>query len=371
MGIKVHIYEPDHEPAVRALNQRLTKGQWDQRFPESSTPDWLPPGLHPQLYNESFIAVDGDGEARGAYLLKHQEFLVNGKSLDVANYAFPLSEGVIDRKYGMTGVSMIVDAQKRNPYLFGLGMGGLGHPSVRVMKGVGWSATMVPFFFKVVHPFRFLRNIAYLRRNPLKRIALDFAAFSGVGFIGVKVLDHLATQSAPPQDLRFEIVDEFADWTNSIWEAAKPAKGITAVRDAPVLRTLYPPSDDKFHKLRVEVSSETVGWAVCLNTQMEGHSYFGNMRVGTLADCYSREGMEEAVVHAAHRYLCKAGADLIVSNQSHARWCAALKAAGYREGPSNFAITCSKKLIECAGPLEQVLPYSHFNRGDGDGPINL
>ena len=36
-----------------------------------------------------------------------------------------------------------------------------------------------------------------------------------------------------------------------------------------------------------------VGWAVVLYVPMQGHNYFGNMRVGSLIDCLALPGMRE------------------------------------------------------------------------------
>ena len=77
------------------------------------------------------------------------------------------------------------------------------------------------------------------------------------------------------------------------------------------------------------------------------------------------------MVAAATRFLEKQGVDLIVSNQTHKTWLAGLKAAGFLSGPSNFALALSRDLAACVAPWESRHEDFHFNRGDGDGPINL
>jgi hypothetical protein len=63
--------------------------------------------------------------------------------------------------------------------------------------------------------------------------------------------------------------------------------------------------------------------------------------------------------------------DLIVSNQSHAAWCAALRRAGFLQGPSNFLFSASKELAKLLDPLPANIAHIHFTRGDGDGSVSL
>jgi hypothetical protein len=370
VAIRVEPYTAQHERAVADFNRRLQAGGAEQRFQESAVPLWLPPGLHPALYNEMFVAVDDAGAVRGAYLLKHQQFVVAGKLESIANYAFPLSEGIVDRRYGMVGVTMILDAQKRNPLLFGLGMGGAAHPSVRVMKGVGWGVAAVPFLFRVVAPFAFLRNIAHLRRSFARALLLDAAAFTGAGWAGVTLLRLLARRPPLPEGVEVEIAAGFDGWADEIWASVEPKQGLIAVRDRAVLDALYP-RGDRYIIVKVTAAGRPVGWAVCVDTRMRENAYFGNMRVGTIVDCLARPGQTDIVAAAADEVLTRRKVDVIISNQSGREWCASLRRRGYMAGPSNFALTCSRKLVERLGALEEALPLSHLNRGDGDGPINL
>ena len=137
-------------------------------------------------------------------------------------------------------------------------------------------------------------------------------------------------------------------------------------RDAATLNVLYPSHSERFIKIRVGE-----GWAVLLDTQMRKHKYFGDMRVGTIADCFASPRDAHSVVRAATAVLEQRGVDLIVSNQSHSDWCAALRATGFRAGPSNFLFAASKKLMALLGSLEDNFGRIHLTRGDGDGPIHL
>jgi len=63
------------------------------------------------------------------------------------------------------------------------------------------------------------------------------------------------------------------------------------------------------------------------------------------------------------------GVDLIVSNQLHPAWSQALLRSGFRTGPSNYLLALSPALARAATGAGH--DRSHFNRGDGDGPIHL
>ncbi len=137
-----------------------------------------------------------------------------------------------------------------------------------------------------------------------------------------------------------------------------------AERDARTLDQLYPASDPRF--LRVRAAG---GWAVLLDTAMEGHKQFGNIRVGTIVDCLAPMEDAVAVIRTATRTLEQRGVDLIVSNQLHTAWSGALAGAGFRRGPSNFLFAASPALAALISEAEDG--DLHINRGDGDGPIHL
>jgi len=118
---------------------------------------------------------------------------------------------------------------------------------------------------------------------------------------------------------------------------------------------------------------EKVYWALIPGSPEE-EAWTVNAPIGKLSKFrygVALPGKEALVAAAADRELARRDVDLVVSNQTACEWGAALTRLGYREGPSNFALTCSRKLVESLGPLEQILAQSHVNRGDGDGPIHL
>ncbi|MBU4398659.1 MAG: hypothetical protein KKE86_04915, partial [Planctomycetes bacterium] len=230
----------------------------------------------------------------------------------------------------------------------------------------------VPFFFRVVRPTAFLRNIPFLRRSAAKRIALDLSAATGLGWLGIHAFQAFRVlKEAKVPTAEAEPVDEFSDWVDELWNSSKERYGMSAVRDAETLRILYPKNNDGFIRLKVGGRSRPIGWVVALDSQLSGHKHFGNMRLGSIADCFASVADTAAVVGAARRYLESRGVDLIVSNQSHIAWQRGFRQAGFLGGPSNFIFAASRELTELLRREGVENDDLHFNRGDGDGPINL
>ena len=80
MAIVMTPHRDELAPAVRAMNERLHANGVSFSFPESPISHWLPQVPGRALYQEFFLAVEGDA-VRGGYILKHQPFLVNESTL--------------------------------------------------------------------------------------------------------------------------------------------------------------------------------------------------------------------------------------------------------------------------------------------------
>jgi hypothetical protein len=143
------------------------------------------------------------------------------------------------------------------------------------------------------------------------------------------------------------------------------------LRDAATLNITYPASDPRWIRLNVSSAGVPVGWAVLLSVPMQGHNYFGDMRVGSLIDCLALPGHEAKVTRAAIEHLKSTGADIVVTNLSHRDWRQALEAAGFQLGPSNFIFAASKRVAAMLEPFEVEKERVHMTRGDGGGPQNL
>jgi len=294
-------------------------------------------------------------------MLRRQAFSFAGEIHPVAHYRLPLSEGLVDRAYAGLALRLVRDALCREPRLYALGMGGWDRPLPEMLRRLAWRMAAVPFFFKVPHPYAFLRQIRALRTSPLRRVALDAAALSGMGWLAMKAAG-VARRTAGAAPV--ERPAGFTPWADAVWKSCLPHYGMAAARDAATLDRLYPPDDPRF--LRIRTGG---GWAVVLDTAMRGHKQFGDLRVGTLADCLASPDAAAEVVRAAARTLEERGVDLMVSNQLHHAWTGALAEAGFRQGPSNFLIALSPALAALV--KDRADHEMHINRGDGDGPIHL
>jgi hypothetical protein len=348
--IRVVPFTEEWVDAVRAFNHRIAESR--QQLPESPRPAMLPG-------SEVFLATEGDA-VRGGYILRRHKFFAAGRPIEAAHYRLPLSEGVVDRRYATLGLRLVRDAVAREPRLYALGMGGWNRPLPQMLKRLGWRMCEVPFHFKVLRPSRFLRNICVVRTTALRRLVLDAAAMTGAGWVGMKVVGHGARLPVE----KHELENAFDGWSESIWTGAYKSYAIVAQRDAATLEALYPESDERFLRVRVDG-----GWAVALDTQMRGHLQFGDMRVGSIVDCMASPENAAAVMRAAAGELEKRGVDLMVSNQLHGAWSNALMKAGFRKGPSNFLLALSPAFAESVNGAGE--DGFHFNRGDGDGPIHL
>jgi hypothetical protein len=365
-------YREELTAAVAAFNRRLVDGGQSLLFPALPVPEWLPRRPGRKIFQEYYVAADAEGRVRGGYMLKHQEFRIGQEVLSIGDFQLPISEGVVNRAYAALGAALLRSAEQRQPLLYCLGMGALTESLPRLLAASGWRVASVPFFFRIVHPFPFLRNSVYLRRNAVMRSLLDVLAWSGLGWAAVKLIYAvLAPAAAPSPATTAELVDEFTAWTDELWDACKDHYGMCAVRNAETLRVLYPRDDARFVRLRIRRGDRTIGWTVLLNNRWYNHRHFGRMRLGSIADCLSAPADATEVIRCATQFLERRSVDLIVSNQSHAAWCKALRSSGFLSGPSNFNFASSQPLSQLLDSAGVGLGDMHWNRGDGDGPINL
>ncbi len=347
------------------FNRRLQSGgaEPDLVFYRYAVPHWLPPDGN-SIYNQYFVAVE-KGEVRGGYALKWQNFWFPGGEIrPVGYYHHPLSEGIVNKAYAIVGTLLLRDAMQRSPLLYCLGMGGYDRPLPRMLVGLGWSHFLVPFYFRVVLPYRFLRQMQALRASWWRSLAADAAAFSGAGWVGAKAYQ-IATRLKPITP--YEVTKEagFSSWADSLWDEAKSSCAITAVRDNNALQRLYPATDTHFTRLKIRRGGKEVGWAVVSERRKDPK--YGSLRVGSIVDCWAAPDDAPTIVHAAVGLLEQLGMDLIVSNQSHQAWCKALEAAGFLKAQSNFILAVSKQLAGLVQPFDQMKPRFHFTRADGDG----
>ncbi|MBZ5548218.1 MAG: hypothetical protein LAO22_09755 [Acidobacteriia bacterium] len=368
MPIVIQPYRPEHEPAVAEFNQRLRRAGEDENmvFYRYAEPRWLPRTANSRIYHEFFVAID-NGVVRGGYALKTQDFLFpDGQVRSIAYYHHPLSEGIVNKAHAVVGTLLLRDAMQRAPLLYCLGMGGYDRPLPQMLIRLGWAHCLVPFFFRVLNPTRFLRQMQTLRESAKRRIAMDLAAFTGAGWVGSKLFQTYRTLTAPPA-AKAEIheVTTFEASSQILWEHAKQICSFTAVRGCDTLQSLYPPSETHLTRIEIKRAGSAIGWAVVGERRKDAK--YGNLRVGSVVDCWALPGDFLPVVRAATETLTRQGFDLILTNQSHQDWGRTFKAAGYLSGPSNFLFAASKKLAELLAPFDETRVRMHLTRADGDG----
>lgn len=365
-------YTESWTPAVRAFNRRLLAAglEQDLQFPESHIPDW-PAGAGLPIHREYYLAVAG-ADVRGTYLLTQEQWTIGGRVHSVAHFRLPISEGIANPAFKGVGPQLFLDAVKRQPNLYCLGMGGYDMAVPRRLRTLGWSMRAVPFYFKVRRARAFLRNIRVLRNSAPRRLLSNFAAATGLGPAAIHAVQSVRKFAARrPEAVRVELAGSFSGWSDPVWEDVRLRYGLASARDGRTLDLRYPPGEGPFLRLKISGPDGVIGYALLLDSRLCENKYFGDLRVGVLVDCLAAPERAPAVTRAAVAWLEKGGVDLTVSNQSHASWCAALRQCGFLKGPSNFIFAASPPLAAVLGPLETQLSTFHLNRADGPGPTRL
>lgn len=355
-------YDAALAPSIEAFNLRLRAAGSDWEFPVGPPSDGAA-GIETQRY----LCVDSTGTVRGGYNLIHQNAWL-GSTLERVGFArLPLSEGIVNPKFAMVGALLIKDAMKRCPLLFSLGMGGIDKPLPRLYRALGAMLRPVPFYFRVVNASNFLRNIRPLRSSRARSRVFDIVAATRLADLPVRVYHSWKSKTARLAT-SFDVVPRFESWADEVWSQALPSYVFLCGRRADELNWRLPPTDERIHRLRIVSQGRTVGWAAVTDKQWTEHPYFGGMRLGAVVDALTVPGFEAAAMAAATDFLSSRGVDLIVANQLHRDWIAAIERCGYREFPtSNFILAAAPALARRLPDAE----LAHINRGDGDGPINL
>jgi hypothetical protein len=371
MGLRVVYYQASHEPAVRAFNDRMRSADaWHFRLPETA-PAANPHTPAPGIEFRHFVVVDDDGEVRGGYFIRTQPFYIRGQVHDVGHYNAPLSEGIADKRYTVVGAVMLAHALREQPLLFAMGMGSMDRPLPRMLRAMGWPILETPFYFLILNAGRFLRNIGPLRVQKGRRVAADALAFSGLGGLALKSIQRARTRSRFDGRYVQHPIEDFSEWADRIWQASAEQYSLSAVRTADYLRFIYPRADSLYYGVRLTTDDAPAGWVQMLDCQLRDRSYFGAMRVAALVDGVGWPAAIPSLIHSAVAAARARNADIVISNQMHRDWTSALKAAGFWKGPSNYLLALSRELRQLLEPMEEALPRIHFNRGDGDGRVNL
>src|SRR5689334_9465011 len=109
MGFSIIPYTDEWTSAVKNFNQRLQAGgAGESLFPEASSSRDFPQTPERNLFQNYFLLTDGP-HVRAGYILKYQQFCNWGEALTLADYQLPLSEGIVDKRFNLLGVQLLVD----------------------------------------------------------------------------------------------------------------------------------------------------------------------------------------------------------------------------------------------------------------------
>jgi hypothetical protein len=383
MPIAIVPHEKSHEEKVLAFNARLGEKGSPWGFYVDSAPPWIPraaPGEKRDVqktWREYHLALEDDTIVRGAYALKPHEWWVNGERVLITDWQGPVSEGVVDPRFGPLGLRMMRDMLKKYPRLYSWGHGGHDEPMLQMLGKMGWKTVSTPFLLRVVNPHAFLRKTPYLRTTVERRVALDALAWTGVGSIGITAL-HKAMRLRSGKLFRpeYEEVQGFGGWADEIWERCRGEYSAIALRDSITMNALIPsdrepPEWSHVTRLKVLSRGKPIGWVAVTLKKHDADHRFGDLLVGTVVDALGSTEDAGRIVAAGFRFLRNAGADLVFANHSDPRWQHAYEQNGFLALANRRMLAMSPELEKTFAPIETTAQRLFLTNMDGHGPMGL
>ena len=369
MGFSIKETSSNDKNIIKDFNNELKLNGYNFKIPFSN--DNL--SNNDFILKKNFILIENNNLVRGGYTLKQQWFKINDDILKIGYYYNPTTAGLFNKRYNICGLTLLNDAVKKNSYLFSLGMGSYSNSLPKLLKTLKWRLKKVPFFFKVINPNSFLKNINYFKNSKLNTLLIYILEKTGIGWVLIKFIFLLTSSVAnifhKRDEIECEKVNFFNDDINNIWEKSKKNNSFIALRNNEYINFLY--KDKKFIKLKFIEKNEIIGWSIAVCNKVNNHKHFGNMNLGSIIDCLALKDKEVNIIKKTLKILETEGADLVVSNQSHIQWKKAFWKNGFLRGPSNFIFASSEPLSKKLGFQNKLNDDMHITRGDGDGPINL
>lgn len=367
MAIKIEPFGAGRSAAVVEFNRRMAAHGSSWQLPEQPEPNWLARQEGSPLFQEFFLA--GDGEAiRGGYALQHRAIALRGVEQEIANWYLPISEGFVDPRFAMVAPVLLRDLLRRHPVNFVLGMNGSDSTLAQLTRRFGFEPRLLPSFVRIQHGGRFVREARLVRKHPLAARALDLAAATGLAGLGATLV-RLALRNGPRLGAAsVENVPEFGTWADELWQRCRARYSFVGLRNAATLARIYPPARPRVERLRIARNGQAIGWAVLQRAQIQDNPNFGSLHVGRITDCFAAPEDAAVVIRAAADALAERGVDLMLSNQSHPAWCTALRRNAFLPAPSNHAFAPSAELSKQIRAIDPDGRDMHVNRGDGDGP---
>lgn len=345
------------------------------RWPESPVDRWVPyhESKGRRTWRRHYVVHEEDGTIRGACALKPHDWWVKGETVQITDWHGPITEGVIDNKFLTVGLRMIREMQKEAPLLYSWGHGGLETPMLKMLESMRFLMYGTPFCLRVLRSARFLRLNGYLRTTGMRRVAQDLLAYSGLGWLGGKLAGAwMRRHRRVPKGLRVEEFATFGPWADELWESVRSSYSAIAYRDAETMNHLLPVGGwPEGIRLRVWDDDRSLGWVVVLDTQMSGDIRFGDLRVGSIIDCFADPEDADAVIAGADAFLASRGVDCIMSNQAHPRWREAFARNGYLLLENRRFLAATPALEKLLSPFDEVWMGLHMTNLDGHGPMRM
>lgn len=374
--IRVRRFSSSDVPAIERLNGRLAAAGLPHRVGREAPCDDKEPSLDTApIIERLYVAADGD-EVRGGVWLKEQLFWSAGRPIRVGWAKYLVAESLIDATSAGVPAGLLFSLLRQQPRLMGLGMGGHAGPYARILAAARWASSSLPLFFCLIHPSRVLRHLSYARTTSWRRMLADGLAYSGLAWAGNRILAAAcaAFRRRPTRGYTWSVVGRFDAWADELWERCRDSYGFVAVRDSRALNALYPEGFSSLTRLRVQQRGRDVGWICARSIAAAGtwfERHFGTLRLGILTDNLAQPADASGVMEAGFRYLADAGADVIVTYQSHPAWCAAAFNVGFLRGPSNCAFYRSPAAESLIGTAAGHDRRYHLTCSDGDGPESV
>jgi hypothetical protein len=371
MPIRVVPHSAEYRDAVLDFNARMRAGGSKWGFYVDPEPDWIPKREDVPVWREYHLAVEDESHVRGGYALKPQRWLLGGKPEWVTDWQGPFTEGAVDVRYSALALRLLRDMLKKYPLLYSTGHGGSNEPMVLLLRTLGWTLYPMPFCFRILRPYRFLRSNAYLRTSLSRRLSLDALAVTGVGPLGIRALHTLQGIRRGRRRGRAvaTVVDEFGDWADDVWREAHASYECIAVRDSAMMNRLLPRQGwPGGVRLKVERGGSVIGWSVVHAKRMKNDPRFGSLSVAQVSDCFAAPADAHDVIAATHSYVASVGIDLICSNQSHRAWVDGFERCGYVTLENRRLFAVSPQLQARMEPIARSLAGLHLTNMDGHGP---
>src|SRR3954453_20700768 len=115
MAIRIVPHLIEHEAQVEAFNRRIREGGRSEGFYVRPDLEWIPPTPGARAWREFYVAIDDEQAVRGAFALKPQDWLIKGELKTVTDWQGPVSEGIVDPRFGAVGLRMLRHMVKARP----------------------------------------------------------------------------------------------------------------------------------------------------------------------------------------------------------------------------------------------------------------